>query len=227
MSEILVRTLLDEVITKCRYHIDLHAGDLGEMLWAFAGYALTGDASLDLEGETLVRLYSPQLICLSRDASSLPPFTGSIVYTASRRGVVSILAESGGNGSLEERDVRVHSDGINNVMRYLKMIDGEPSIPHTQISATGRAVTRASRAGLLHLNVAVGDAVADGQVVAEISDVFGRTIEEVRVAKGGIAGLVWAHKAVNTGDPIVRCWYTEPAAPFPKTGHFKYSHQAV
>ena len=29
------------------------------------------------------------------------------------------------------------------------------------------------------------------------------------MAKGrGIAGLVWAHKVVNTGDPIVRYWIT-------------------
>lgn len=220
ISEMLVRTLLDEVITKCRYHIDLHAGDLGETLWEFAGYPLTGNAELDEEGEALVRLYSPRLICLSRDGASLPPFVGSIVHAATRRGVVSILAESGGNGTLEEKDVQVHLDGVWNVMRYLKMIESEPCIPGPQISATGRAITRASRAGLLHLKVAVGDTISNGQVVAEISDVFGRAVEEVRVHKGGIAGLAWAHKSVNTGDPVVRCWYTVPATAFPKTDQF-------
>jgi predicted deacylase len=227
ISEILVRALLDEVITKCQYHIDLHAGDLGEMLWEFAGYPLTGNAELDEQGEALVRLYSPRLICLSRDGASLPPFVGSIAHSATRRGVVSILAESGGNGTLEERDVQVHLDGIWNVMRYLKMIGGEPCIRRPQISATGRAITRASRAGLLRLKVAVGDTIADGQVVAEISDVFGRTIEEVRVDKGGIAGLIWAHKAVATGDPVVRCWYTVPASAFPKTDQLISSGERV
>ena len=220
ISEILVRTLLDDVITKCQYHIDLHAGDLGEMLWAFAGYAITGDAERDLQGEALTRVYSPRLICLSRDGASLPPFLGSIVHAAGRRGVVSVLAESGGNGTLEEEDVRVHLQGVWNVLRYLKMIEGEPSIPGPQISATGRAVTRASRAGLLRLKVAVGDAISDGEVVAETFDVFGQIVEEVRVVRGGIAGLVWAHKSVGTGDPVIRCWYTKPAPPFPKTDQF-------
>jgi uncharacterized protein len=220
ISEILVRLLLDEVITKCQYHIDLHAGDLGEMLWEFAGFPLTGDATLDEEGEALVRLYSPRMICLSREGTTLPPFAGSIVHAATRRGVVSILAESGGNGTLEEQDVRVHLDGVCNVMRYLKMIEGEPCIPGPQISATGRAITRALRAGLLSLKAAVGDTISDGQTVAEISDVFGRIVEHVRVVKGGIAGLVWAHKAVNTGDPVIRCWYTVPAPAFPRTDRF-------
>jgi uncharacterized protein len=220
ISEILVRTLLDEIITKCQYHIDLHAGDFGEMLWAFGGYALTANHDRDLEGEALARLFTPRLVCLSTDASSLPPFAGSIVHSAGQRGVISILAESGGNGTLEEADVRIHVDGVLNVMRYLGMVDGKPSIPGPQITATGRAITRASRSGLLRLNAAVGDSIDDGQVVAEICDVFGRTVEEVKVARGGIAGLVWGHKAVSTGDPIIRCWFTEPAPPFPKTDRY-------
>jgi hypothetical protein len=27
----------------------------------------------------------------------------------------------------------------------------------------------------------------------------------------GLAGLIWTHKVVNTGDPVVRYWITEPA----------------
>jgi uncharacterized protein len=219
ISELLVRFLLDEVIAKCQYHIDLHAGDLGEMLLAFAGYPLTGNASLDREGETLARLFSPCLIALSREGASIPPFPGSIVHSATRKGVISILAESGGNGTLEEADVQVHVHGVTNVMRYLGMVEGAPVIAGSQIRATGRAITRASRSGLLRLNAAIGDTIADGQQVAEICDVFGRTVEQIRVIRGGIAGLLWAHKAVNTGDPIIRCWYTEPAGPWPNPLH--------
>jgi uncharacterized protein len=214
VSEILVQTLLDDVIAPCQYHVDLHAGDLGEMLLAFAGYPMTGDPDLDRRGEALARLFSPQLISLSRDGTTVPPFPGSIVYEATRKGVVSILAESGGNGTLDEADVQVHVHGITNLMRYLGMIEGVPTTPKSQIRATGRAITRASRSGLLRLQAAVGDNITDGQTVAEICDVFGNTVEVVRVVRGGLAGLIWAHKAVNTGDPIIRCWYTEPAGPF-------------
>jgi predicted deacylase len=220
ISEILVKVLLDDVIAKCRYHVDLHAGDLGEMLLAFAGYPMTGDADLDREGEALARLFSPRLISLSRDGATIPPFPGSIVHSATRKGVVSILAESGGNGTLEEADVQVHVHGVMNLMRYLGMVDGVPVVPKSQIRATGRAITRATRSGLLRLRAAIGDTIADEQQVGEICDVFGRTVEEVRVVRGGIAGLVWAHKAVNTGDPILRCWYTEPAGAFPATDGF-------
>ena len=206
ISEMLAKVLLDEVIGCAAYHIDLHAGDLGEMLLPFAGYALTGRRELDEQGETLARLYSPKLISLADSSGKIPPFSDGLSWAATRRGVISIFAESGGNGTLEEADVRVHLDGIANVMRYLRMIDGEPPVAGPRVVARDRRVVRATRAGLLRLRVAIGDALVAGQEVGEVCNVFGEVVETVRSSGAGIAGLVWAHKVVNTGDPIVRYW---------------------
>jgi len=205
-SEVLASVLLDEVIGRAAYHIDLHAGDLGEMLLPFAGYALTGNRELDTQGEALARLYSPKLISLATSDGKIPPFADGICYAATRRGVVSIFAESGGNGTLEDADVRVHVDGVTNVMRHLRMIDGTPTTPGPRVPARDRKVVRATRAGLLRLRVRIGDELVAGQEVAEVCNVFGEVVETVRSNGAGIAGLVWAHKVVNTGDPIVRYW---------------------
>jgi predicted deacylase len=205
-SEVLAGVLLDEVIGRAAYHIDLHAGDLGEMLLPFAGYALTGKHDLDTQGEALARLYSPKLISLANGDGKIPPFADGICHAATRRGIVSIFAESGGNGTLEEADVRVHVDGVTNVMRYLGMIDGQAPTPGPRVSARDRKVVRATRAGLLRLRVKIGDELVAGQEVAEVCNVFGEVVETVRSSGEGIAGLVWAHKVVNTGDPIVRYW---------------------
>jgi predicted deacylase len=208
ISEVLAHVLLDEVISRAHYHIDLHAGDLGEMLLPFAGYALTGRAELDREGETLARLYAPKLISLSTPGSTIPPFADGIAFAATRRGVVSIFAESGGNGTLDERDVAVHLAGIRSVMQHLGMIDGTPPAPGPRLQARDRTVVRATRAGLLRLKVQIGDELAAGQEVAEICNVFGDVVERPRTMSAGLAGLVWAHKVVNTGDPFVRYWVT-------------------
>jgi predicted deacylase len=107
---------------------------------------------------------------------------------------------------LEEGDVRVHLHGVTNIMRYLGMIDGRPPEVGARVSARDRKVVRATRAGLLRLRVKIGDELVAGQEVAEICNVFGEVVETVRSSGAGIAGLVWAHKVVNTGDPIVRYW---------------------
>jgi hypothetical protein len=211
ISEILADVLLREVIGAAQYHIDFHAGDLGEMLFPFAGYALTGHRDLDEKGEALARAFTPRLISLATDGSTIPPFAGSLNHSASRNGVVSILAECGGNGTLDEADVRTHMEGAYKVLRHLGMLDGGAPTNGPRIAARDRVVVRASRSGLLRLGVHIGDEIAAGQEVAEICNVFGEVVERVRAPGAGLAGLVWAHKVVNTGDPVVRYWITEPA----------------
>ncbi|HEV2748939.1 MAG TPA: succinylglutamate desuccinylase/aspartoacylase family protein [Gemmatimonadales bacterium] len=211
ISEILVDVLLREVIGAAEYHIDLHAGDVGELLLPFAGYALTGRADLDRKGEALARAFTPWLISLASPDGSIPPFPGSLNYAANKNGVVSILGECGGNATLEEGDVQTHVTGVQNVMRSLGMIDGGPPPDGPRIAARDRIVVRAGRAGLLHMLVRIGDEISAGQQVAEIRDVFGDVVERVCAPGAGIAGLIWTHKVVNTGDPIVRYWITQPA----------------
>lgn len=212
ISEILADVLLREVIGAAEYHIDLHAGDLGELLLAFGGFSLTGNADLDRKGEALARAYSPSLISLSTPDGTIPPFPGSLNFSATRNGVVSILAESGGNGTLEETDVQTHLDGVQNIMRHLGMIDGAaPAAGAPRIAARDRIVVRAARSGLVRLLVRIGDEISAGQELAEIRNVFGEIVEVLRAPGSGIAGLIWTHKVVNTGDPVVRYWITEPA----------------
>ena len=207
ISELLADVLLREVIARAQYHIDFHAGDLGEQLLPFAGYSLTGRRDLDAQGEALARAFTPRLISLATEESTLPPFAGSLNFAATRMGVVSILAEAGGNGTLEERDVQIHLDGAENVMRALGMIDGRTQ-DGPRIAARDRTVIRAKRSGLVRLKVAIGDEITLGQEIAEIVGVFGDTVERVTSSGAGIVGLIWTHKVVNTGDPIVRYWIT-------------------
>lgn len=211
ISEILADVMLREVIGAAEYHIDFHAGDVGEELYPFAGYSLTGRRDLDEKGEALARAFTPVLISLSPPDGAIPPFAGSLNHSATRNGVVSILAEAGGNGTLEEDDVRVHVEGARNVMRYLGMIDGPPPSNGKRVAARDRVVVRAKRAGLLHLAVRVGDEIEAGEELGAIHDVFGNVVERVCATGSGIVGLIWTHKVVNTGDPILRYWITEPA----------------
>ena len=211
ISEILADVLLREVIGAAEYHIDFHAGDFGEELYPFAGYSLTGSSELDGRGEAIARVFSPKLISLARADSTIPPFAGSLNFAATRKGVVSILAEAGGDGTLREEDVRVHVDGAMNVLRHLGMLDGASSSSSPRVSARHRVVIRAARSGLVRLDARIGDVITVGQQLGEIRNVFGDVVERVCATGDGIVGLIWTHKVVSTGDPILRYWIVEPA----------------
>lgn len=214
ISEILVHTILSEVISRAQYHIDCHGGDLGEILLPYAGFSLTGNADIDREGEALARLYTPRIFALYDPESTLPPTSGSITHVAAHRGVVSVLAESGSNGTLDPSDVQTHLNGIQNVMRYLGMIDGEPALNGERLRGREQFTVSANCGGLVRLQIEIGNEIQPAQEIAKIVNVFGDVVERVVAPRGGIARLIWAAKAVNTGDPIVKCWVADPAPPF-------------
>ena len=209
ISEVLAYVLLNEVIGSCQYHIDCHGGDLGEILWPYAGYAMTGNSELDTKGEKLARLYSPCIVSLYREGSGLPPTMGSLTSQAASQGVVSILAEAGGNGTLELDDVHIHLRGIRNVMRFLDMLPGEPDPVGDRTTPVGQFVVSAQRGGLLRLKIEIGEEIREQQEIAEVCNLFGEVVEQIRSPHDGIARLIWAYKAINMGDPIVKCWIVD------------------
>jgi predicted deacylase len=202
----MAHVLLNDVIGTCQYHIDCHGGDVGEILWPYAGYAMTGDPALDDQGKDLAGFYSPGIVALYREGSTLPPTPGSVTNQASRRGVVSILAEAGSNATLEPRDVAIHLNGMRNVMRRLGMLPGEPDAVGERIYPIDQFVVSARRGGLLRLKIGIGDRIEEAQEIAEVCNLFGEVVERIASPGAGIARLIWANKAVNTGDSVVKCW---------------------
>jgi predicted deacylase len=223
ISEVMAHVLLEEVVARADFHIDCHGGDLPEILWPYSGYAMTGN-TVDERGEAMARLYSPGIVALYREGTALPPTKGSLTSEAARRGIPSILAESGSAGGLDPADVQIHMRGIQNVMRFFKMLPGEPVIHGQRLMATGQFIVDARRGGLLRLAIGIGDELKKGQKIADVCDVFGDVVEEIRSPADGIARIIWTHKVVNTGDPIVKCWTVEPAPPFRATDGFVRGH---
>lgn len=220
ISEVMAHVLLNEVVALADFHIDCHGGDVPEVLWPYAGYAMTGNAAVDERGEAMARLYSPRIVALYREGSDLPPTPGSLTNAAAHRGVASMLAESGSAGGLDPRDVQTHMYGIQNIMRFFNMVPGQPVIPGKRLMAAGQFIVYARKGGLLRLSIGIGEEIKKGQQLAEVCDVFGKVVETVVAPADGIARIIWTHKAVNTGDPIVKCWVVKPAPPFSATDRF-------
>jgi predicted deacylase len=121
---------------------------------------------------------------------------------------------------LDPADVQTHLRGITNVMRYLGMLSGTPAVVAHQLLGTGQFIVHARRGGLVRLSTDVGQTVAEGQTLGEIWDVFGDVVETLRAPAQGLVRLVWTRKVVSSGDPVLKCWVTEPAPPFAPTDRF-------
>ncbi len=217
MTELIAHTLFSEVLSLATHHIDCHGGDLTEVLWPYAAYRITGKPELDELGEAMARCYSPGIFALFREGTPLTLTSGTITSEAAKRGIASILGECGSAGGLDPADVRTHLDGITNVMRFLKMLPGEPVVPANRLMGVSQFVVQARRGGLLRLSVGIGETISEGQELGEIWDVFGDVVETLRAPARGLVRIIWTHKVVNAGDVVLKCWVTEPAPPFALT----------
>ena len=116
-SEQIADWVFRNVISQTEYYVDLHGGDLIEALVPFTIFFRSGNERVDKISLEMAKVFGIHfLVC-----SETP---GSTFCAASRAGIPSILAESGGQGIWTPEDVALHTNGLHRLMRHLDMIPG-------------------------------------------------------------------------------------------------------
>ena len=101
-------------------------------------------------------------------------------------------------------------------MRYLGMIDGEPTRPGEQLmfrtempersldstESAGFQMLSTNRGGLLYPRVKPGDNAEQGQVMAEVMDLRGEAVERIVAPSSCTVIMIYPKHVVNAGDPI-------------------------
>jgi predicted deacylase len=147
LTEQLAAVVCEQYLPQLEYLIDLHAG----------GAQPTVDYVYIQDDEAMSRAYGfPVLYRPSQ------PFVGTLAGVAMDRNIRNVVVEMGGgmlaNAEYVERGLR----GIYNVLKYLKMLPGEPVVPDKQVVVTEMQVMRPHFGGLLYPGVTLRDI---GQVV--------------------------------------------------------------
>jgi len=186
--------LLTEIVTRCEYAIDLHAGDLIEDLTPFVIYRETGEAALDERIRKMANAYGARWAVMSAPTGERP---GSLYALAALNGVASMLAESGGRGLLIEEDVARHVRGVSNILRAIGALEGtpEPVAPPRVVNSFDWL--RSPEEGIFHSRVRVEQQVAAGEVVGELVDLVGARIATVKAPVSGVVLFVVTSPAMK------------------------------
>jgi predicted deacylase len=183
--------LLTEIVTRCEYAIDLHAGDLIEELTPFVIYRETGEAALDDRIRKMADAYGARWAVKSAPTGERP---GSLYAL---NGVASMLAESGGRGLLIEADVVRHVDGVTNVLRAIGALDGAPKrVPPPRVASSFDWL-RSPVEGIFHCRVTVEQQVAAGDVVGELVDLVGEPLATVKAPVSGVVLFLVTSPAIK------------------------------
>ena len=191
-----------EVVEKCDHLIDLHGGDLDESLRPYSYWTKTGSEKQDQISREMVLAFGLDHIIISTDRPKDPNASRYLENTATTRGKPSITAEAGHAGTVETDDLNALINGCLNVMRYLKMLPGQPQMVEHPVWIAKVVTVASEQTGIFYPLVKRGTYVEQGMKLGYVTDYLGTTIFEARATTGGIVLYVCAVPSMTKGATV-------------------------
>jgi predicted deacylase len=184
------------VISQANYYVDLHGGDLIEALVPFTIFFRSGNEGVDQISLEMAKIFGIHyLVC-----SETP---GSTFCAASRAGIPSILAESGGQGIWTPEDVARHTNGLHRLMGHLGMVPGGAPEPAPFRLLERFLWLRSEHRAFWYPAVAVNEAVKAGQNLGSVKDCEGKVLQMAVSPADGVVLFIVTSLAINEMDPLL------------------------
>jgi len=130
------------------------------------------------------------------------PFGGTLTTIAEKMNIPCILAEIGGNSCaypLKNTMREISVNGIYNVLKRLKMIDGEVKFLDSYVDASIEYL-HTTHGGIFRAKKTVLDDCKKGEVISEVYNVFGEKIDECVAPYDGVVIGLWTASVIQPGD---------------------------
>lgn len=184
---------MHEIVRHCDYGIDLHTGSNHRCNLPQLRVNLD-----DPRTRRLAEAFQPPLAIHANERD------GSLRQVAANRGCPVLVYEAGETLRFDRRSIRIGVRGTLRVLAALDMIDDAPAQAESSMLVSRESQwTRASRGGILLVEVSPGDRVVEGDVVARITETFSAKEREVTAPIGGVVAGVTTNPIVNRGDALV------------------------
>jgi predicted deacylase len=191
-----------QVVEQCDHLIDLHGGDLDESLRPYSYWTKTGNEKQDQISREMLLAFGLDHIIISTDRPKDPRDSRYLENTATTRGKPSITAEAGYAGTVETDDVNALVNGCLNVMRYLKMLGGQPEKIEHPVWIEKVVTVSSEQTGIFYPLVRRGTYVEQGMKVGYVTDYLGKVILEARAPVAGVVLYVCAVPSMIKGGTV-------------------------
>jgi len=191
-----------QVVERCDYLIDYHGGDLDENLRPYSYWPKSGSERQDAVTRDMVLAFGLDTIIVWSDRPRDPNASRYLDNTAATRGKPAIAVEAGHSGTVEPDDVQALVNGTFSVMRYLKMIPGQPTMIEHPVWIGKIDTVQSDGAGIFYPLVARGTYVEQGMKIGYVTDYFGKTIYEAQAPAAGVVLYICAVPSMKKGDTV-------------------------
>jgi len=128
---------------------------------------------------------------------------GSLRREATEHSCPTIVLEAGEVWKVETSYVETAHRGISNILKKLKMIDGELFLAEYQLISDSSKWLRAQSGGFLQFHVSPGEPITKGQKISTNTDLLGRETGSIISPYNGIVIGMTTIPTVAPGDPVV------------------------
>jgi predicted deacylase len=215
LSERIAEALTREVIDRATHVIDIHCGDGNEWLRPYSYWVVTSAPAVVAASKGLALAFGLDHIVIDTERPNDPAASVYLANTAMTRGKPALTAESGAWSRTDEESIARIERGVAGVLKHLRMRAEGPD-PVTHPVWLGRnEVLRSRFTGLLYPAVEPGQTVAQGALIARVTDFHGTLLEEIRAPFAGEILYVVATPPITQGEPVG--YVAERATSLPET----------
>ena len=191
-----------QVVEQCDHLIDLHGGDLDESLRPYSYWTKTGNEKQDQISREMVLAFGLDHIIISADRPKDPQASRYLENTATTRGKPSITAEAGHAGTVETDDLNALINGCLSVMRYLKILPGQPTMVDHPVWFEKVVTLASEQTGIFYPVIKRGTYVEAGMKVGYVTDYVGKVMFEARAPVAGVVLYICAVPSMTKGATI-------------------------
>ena len=177
-SERIAYVLVEQIVKKCDYLIDLHCGDGNEALIPYSYWMVSGDKKLDETSKAMVLAFGLDHIIIDKTRSKDISNSKYLGNTAILLSKPAITTESGYMGKSDEESIVGNINGILSVMKYFKMIVGSPEMIKNPVWIDKYEVVFSDCDGLFFPTTKMGYYVKKGEKIGYITDYLGEVCRE-------------------------------------------------
>ncbi|MBC6613229.1 succinylglutamate desuccinylase/aspartoacylase family protein [Hymenobacter sp. BT507] len=210
ITERMAWMLSNDIIARCHYFVDVHAGDANENLRPYAGYYNYFDApKLSEQGRQMaVALGFPYVVQFGNE----PTLAGQPARYCSReaivRGIPAADIECGRLGMAEAENVTLIKQALHNLLVHLRITEGTPSTNHPYLIKQ-RTSVESEHTGFFYPEVKAGEFIAKGRKLGHITDLFGNPVADVVAPVQGVVLYMSSTPPVSKGQELFSIGHIE------------------
>ena len=193
-TAVIAHVLANSIIALADFYVDLHSAGVKLLMPSMAGY----DAA-DERSRNAAMIFGAQVVWGHPETAP-----GRTISFAKQRGIPWLYTEARGAGRIHPDDLRMFLNGIQNLLRHLRILPGN-SIPakiETHLLGSGDIDTSlvATKQGFLIPDVDLLQPVRTGERLGRVVDLHSDTLESFVSPRDGVVALIRQWPVVVPGD---------------------------